>query len=711
MHVAGGGLPRGRSDFRLLAVVAIVLSQAPFAGAGNGGTVSLPSPLVQVKHGMKLVVDCEWTSGFGYRPVRVELQTPRRFDDRTYTVQVGLSNWGNNSYVTVTRELLVPAGETTAAAVLLVPQISFAQAVNIRCLEGGREIEGLSTGEPLTSTIPNYGGENLPRMLFVGDAPPDVSELSFLAMSPYLNYGTTHAIAAPADLFSMTHRTPAQLSEEWLFYSGLDVVGLSLDDARSLATQQRGVWRALIHWARAGGTLCVYGAERDWSKLPEIEDLCGCPAEGSEAALALRGWTAASKEVFESRVIPAVEAATGAAQARSLPTSSNSPRMPKRSAFVSRPLGFGRVMALSAADPFPGKRTDWQWFVESLAMDETGSLARFGGAPGQPAQDFNMFLIADVGLPPIRMYRVLISLFVIVIGPLNYWLLRRWGRLHLFLFTVPLAALVTSLTLLGYALLSDGLGARLRARSLTRLDQKSGTAASLARLSYYVGLAPAQGMVFPPDTAVIPFELNQAGIGPQHSHRDMVWADQQYLTRGWLGSRMPTQCATNTSGDSRQALDISAAADGSRVIKNRLGTRIQELLLCDEAGRWHRGKQIAADAVAPLAAVVDKAATDADIKDFLAALERHKPELPDGMLVSDPGITFFGRRRSYYYQQPPTIVASMLDSGFSDLATEIRAGTLAPRNYIAIVDRPAEIAVGLDEVAERQSTHVIHGTW
>ena len=74
----------------------------------------------------------------------------------------------------------------------------------------------------------------------------------------------------------------------------------------------------------------------------------------------------------------------------------------------------------------------WKWRLrQGLSLDNEN-----------PA--FHNFLIADVGLPPIQTYRVLISLFVIVIGPLNYWFLRRHGRLHLLLFTVPAAALLAS---------------------------------------------------------------------------------------------------------------------------------------------------------------------------------------------------------------------------------------------------------------------------
>src|SRR6266478_2253668 len=79
--------------------------------------------------------------------------------------------------------------------------------------------------------------------------------------------------------------------------------------------------------------------------------------------------------------------------------------------------------------------------------------------------DFWEFLIPGVGLTPVVQFQILISLFVIGIGPVNYLLLRRWRRLGLLLITVPASAAIVTLALFGYALIHDGLGVRVRARS------------------------------------------------------------------------------------------------------------------------------------------------------------------------------------------------------------------------------------------------------
>ena len=96
------------------------------------------------------------------------------------------------------------------------------------------------------------------------------------------------------------------------------------------------------------------------------------------------------------------------------------------------------------------------------------------------------------------------SLWVLVIGLLNYlWLWRR-RRLYLLVITIPVVAFATSLALFGYSAVAHGFGTRSRVRSLTLLDQKANSAVTMSRLSLYSGLAPSGGLTFSPETAVYP---------------------------------------------------------------------------------------------------------------------------------------------------------------------------------------------------------------
>ncbi len=431
------------------------------AWAGTGSTLQLPqvaSP--KNTHGLTLTAEYEWVGGYGYRPIHLDLISIQAAKvDRNVRVELGMGLWGNQNYA-VNVQLVIPSGETCATATVPLPQIPYAQTIAVRTWEDDELLEDLSATNPLTSAVHNWGDESLPRILFVSPAPPNVSTFKFLLSAPYYQFNNMNVqVRRPADLFAFTHRQSSQLLDEWIYYSALDIIFLSLDDARDLAAKRPGVWRALRRWNRTGGSLCIYGAGSKWAHLPEIEQLCGFEVNETEAVFDYRGWTAPSVDLFRDRVMPAIS------------LSLQPPSVPKKIPFVWKPSGYGRVVAVADTRPFPGDAARWRWLIESLGPVNTRWVFRYGSVPSQPNPRFNEFLIADVGLPPIRGYRVLISLFVVTIGPLNYWLLKRKGRLYLFLFTVPLAAVITSGGLMCYALLSDGLTARLRARSFTYLDR------------------------------------------------------------------------------------------------------------------------------------------------------------------------------------------------------------------------------------------------
>ncbi len=703
----------------ILAALTAMLIACPRAQAGTATAVNLP---VTGQHfrGLSITVDTDWVQGYGLRPMRVEVNflSPAR-NDIPLRIELSLGGWGNNSVATVATDIVLPAGSKSVEKVVLVPQTASAQTFSVRTLSHGREIEELSISNMGLGSGQYWGGDaSVPRILFVGTSVPDVSEFAFLGAPPFLTYGNTINFGQLKDVFSFAHRDPNQLHDEWLCYSALDFIMLSLDDARDLASKQPKVWRAIDEWTRCGGSLCVYGAHRDWRGLPEIEQLLKVPASKTEEGRPHRGWDAAEAQVFEDKVIPAIGAAAAFVASQSNTGASGQtapgalPTVPSKPPFLWKAVGFGQVVALADSQPFPGQEANWRWLFESLGTTSSRWTTRNGTVPDGENPHFNDFLISDVGLPPIRTYRVLITLFVVVIGPLNYWFLRRSGRLHLFLFSVPLAALITSGGLLSYALMSDGLVSRIRARSLTHLDQRSGESASIARLSYYVGLAPSSGLTFPLGTLVTPLEL--APSSTRERGRMMLWGRQEYLTRGWLGSRNPTQYVTARAHTSKRGLDINSPGGGKRhSVKNRLGARIRDLLVVDDAGLWHRASNIDRDGQAKLVPLESGAEAESVRRQFSQAVGVNEPAFPDAMNAYGARENWlsFGPRNYFYGNISIITSESALEVGLVRLKTDIGSGSLAPRSYVAIVDRPEEIATGMDGLTETQSLHVIHGTW
>jgi hypothetical protein len=368
-------------------------------------------------------------------------------------------------------------------------------------------------------------------------------------------------------------REGAALSEHWLDYSTFDVVVASWDELDALMHNRPQAWQALRRWVSAGGNLVVYKASDAWEWLMPLEaDLPAPgvprtepPSDGSAlpgTAPPSQAWDGTSSNMFLPAAFQmlrtwAKRSGTSAAQtrrgwsvARTLPPGQTTtmaafrvlsaqvaPAVPPPAAeSLIRPWNLGQVIALRA-DPLTPDPAIWLSVWSQLGDDRIAAAPRLGLSALSPNPDFWNLLVPNVGLPPVDAFRVLITLFVLVIGPVNYFLLRRLQRLHLLVFIVPAAALLVTLSLLGYAILGDGLGVKIRPRTLTVLDPARGEGVCWQRLSYYAGLAPSGGLSFSPETAVYPLMAQPSPYGRGEATRVVVWGENQNLTRGWLASR------------------------------------------------------------------------------------------------------------------------------------------------------------------------------
>jgi hypothetical protein len=310
-------------------------------------------------------------------------------------------------------------------------------------------------------------------------------------------------------------------------------------------------------------------------------------------------------------------------------------------------------------------------------------------------------------MAPVTAFCVLISVFVIAIGPVNYWLLRRRRQLHLLLLTIPASAAVITVLLFGYALVADGLDVRVRARSLTHLDQHSGRAVCWTRLSYFAGLSPRGGLRFSADTAVFPLEqVPREGYQEAGLFRELAWdEEQQQLASGWLASRTPTQFLTVRARPSSCGLDLldPAGAEKAPSVRNRLQTAIQQLVVRTKEGKYYQAASVGAGATVMLEPI--SAAADARLT---GKLRDDKLLVPPGMADTTP-TGAFGRvsYRMWLYNQGsarPSTATSRLEKMRS-------VDNMPPGSYAALVDRSPEVVLGVSSPREEPSSHVILGQW
>jgi hypothetical protein len=421
--------------------------------------------------------------------------------------------------------------------------------------------------------------------------------------------------------------------------------------------------------------------------------------------------------------------------------------------FVEQGLGLGTVRAIRGANfltnflqgQFVSTVTPMGTVVESMGMNGEQIAAmgprgprgtaegldlnmrstkrwdqRHGMTPGNANFEFANLLVPGVGLAPVTEFRVLITLFVLLIGPGNYWLLKRFKRLHLLVLTVPVAALLTTLSLFAYAVISDGFGTSVRAHSLTALDQRTGEAATWARLSFYSGLAPGEGLTMPNDVAVYPIVpgWNEGNVDANLGiERDLVWeGNEAKMTRGWLRSRTPTQFLTVRSRKSPRMLELATTTEGKVRATNNLGSKLEFVLVFDDKGNLFLGENLATDGRAFLQPIERRDA----IRRWRDIVTNNQPEAPAELAAPDSDFMMLQRREQmrmyrrsgiqYGEQRLSTnLVSEMLDelAGLSNQP----ALNLPPRSYLAVAERGPEVELGMSGAEEEASFHVIVGQW
>jgi hypothetical protein len=369
-------------------------------------------------------------------------------------------------------------------------------------------------------------------------------------------------------------------------------------------------------------------------------------------------------------------------------------------AFASRNVMLGKVFALQD-DPFPGTRHDWAWLLGAVTMERATWTKRHGMSARLPSDEFLEFLIPSVKGVPVGAFLVLITLFTIVIGPLNYMYLSRKGRLYLLVVTIPVTALATSLALFAYSAVAHGFSTRARVRSLTLLDQRANTAVTTSRLSLYSGMAPSGGLRYSTDTAVFPVWPPEEGF----DSGDIDWSEQQRLESGWLHSRTRTQFLTVSHRDQRGRLEVTR--NGLEVsVANGLEWEIAALIVKDGTGPIAFGTNIPAGAKAQLQPI-----TPDQRRQFANMLQEHAPVRPEYLAEYGGGASFFSGGYSGA-DVPCQFSESLMERNLQALAG-IKSPDygMAQSSYVAILAENPDVETGVEAAREEAGVHVVVGHW
>ncbi len=670
----------------------------------SGETFSL------VGHDLQIDVDSRWAGcgQGGYCPVRVRVVN--RGPSRRLTFRIARSY---QSVVGVRQSIDVPQNAALAIT-LSVPMVNFSNSAEFRVEESGSVLENMkhSVGLP-EANIYEIGR---PGLLVVAPGVVDLQSFEDGATTFRQTAGGTVGASTSGGVYHGTYRTsncvalPANsLPSSWIDYSGLDIVSIPLSELSKLP---KGPRAALIQWTRCGGTLLV-------TAVGEGESASGAPAKLLVGDVDSAGtWSWADPKLADRDVAQIVHQDTsGAMTTISTPTAVPGEWSREVMPFRVADVGFGKL-ALFRGEPFPGTAQDWFWLLKSIGgMPRWDWGKRHGESARTGTSDFLLFLIPGVGGVPIVMFLVLITIFAVVIGPLNYFVLARRKQLHLLLLTIPAVALMTSLLLFGYTIVAHGFSVKARCRSLTFVDQAAQSAVTFGRLSLYAGQAPSAGMQFSRETAVYP-------VWPEHEEFEsgqVDWTNSQNLTSGWLRSRTRTQFLTVGHRTERGRLEVTSSSPDKLTVANGFEWGFEPLVVVNEQGRLFVGKSVPAGANIDL-----QPATEDELKDVNEALQRHPLDLPAGLAsAGSPSASFWGGppgyRRGMYYGYG-TASWHHNESLMETASVRLRSGAVVPsgvraeyspvpRTFYGLATQTPHVELGVPKVSEINSLHMVMGRW
>jgi len=223
---------------------------------------------------------------------------------------------------------------------------------------------------------------------------------------------------------------------------------------------------------------------------------------------------------------------------------------------------------------------------------------------------------------PYRAYAIALVLFAVLIGPVNFIVLKRMGKNHLLLLTIPGIALIASVGLLAYGILYQGLEVKLAEASLAVLDQRHARATTVQARALFAGIKPGEGLEPAPGTACYPLWRSLAA--PVRLEVDLTAGTR--LAGDFVLVRTLAQQVLVGDRASRLRLEVAPAAGGLEA-RNGLDARVLELVVRAPGGGWYRSDAaLEPGASAPLVPTTFAAADE-----LLGAAERR------GLLAADAG--------------------------------------------------------------------------
>jgi hypothetical protein len=413
-----------------------VRSSSIFVGALFFAALFLPSLHIQRAHALSgsqgEEVTLSYQVGFdGYckegtwLPIHVEVQNTG--PDLDATVEAAYKN--NNGGITAADvNVALPTTSRKDFFLYILPQ-SFMQNFHISLLDGKRVLKKID--------IKNVNCLATGNMLFgvLTDVPS--------------TYDVLNDVKPLSGFARVAHLKLSDLPDKVQAWDALDALVVSNIDTGTLTPDQQS---ALKTWLGSGGKLLVVGGLKWQGTVAGLKDLLPVEIHGTQNVSSLSELSAWIQD--QSPLEPGTVLSVGTMRegAEVLVKQAGVPLL------IQKQTGFGSVYYL-AADPALRPLSGWNGLADlyTLLLGHRPPLPVWSNGfwTGYTANQA-LGAISELGLPSIFYIACLMGLYVLIIGPLNYFVLRRLKRRELAWVTIPALVVVFSFVAYGSGLLYRG---------------------------------------------------------------------------------------------------------------------------------------------------------------------------------------------------------------------------------------------------------------
>lgn len=260
----------------------------------------------------------------------------------------------------------------------------------------------------------------------------------------------------------------------------------------------------------------------------------------------------------------------------------------------SLPAGSLRDLAQRARDRVLAHGLGHVAAIRGFDTDRSGTEAVLAEVPllgsGLWPATHDLFPVQDIeglGKAPVTMFVLIILAFAILVGPVNFLLLRRKKKPLLALLTVPILGFGTTIVILAYGIFHDGFGVRGVVKSCTILDQARHEAVSVNVSTLFAGMAPSD-MTMEPDSLLL--SLRSCYDNDQWVDRWNWDANRNRLDGGILPSRTMTPLLAVQQGPVRERLTVRRSGDTLELLLDGGIEPIGDVVLRDLEGQHWAGQ-------------------------------------------------------------------------------------------------------------------------